>query len=183
MAGQNLIEKIAQRFAVGLEKNAIVHSGDFISIRPAYVLTHDNTGAVIPKFKAIGAAKIFNPRQPVFALDHDIQNRSEENLKKYKGIESFAREMGVDFYPAGRGIGHQVMCEEGYAFPGTMVVASDSHSNMYGGLGSLGTPVVRTDRVRPTSVVRADRKSYFDLTTPFRCDGQGYYYCALRFLQ
>ncbi len=145
MAGQNLIEKIAQRFAVGLEKNAIVHSGDFISIRPAYVLTHDNTGAVIPKFKAIGAAKIFNPRQPVFALDHDIQNRSEENLKKYKGIESFAREMGVDFYPAGRGIGHQVMCEEGYAFPGTMVVASDSHSNMYGGLGSLGTPVVRTD--------------------------------------
>ncbi|MDP2362201.1 MAG: homoaconitase, partial [Ignavibacteria bacterium] len=45
----------------------------------------------------------------------------------------------------GRGIGHQIMCEEGYAFPGTMVVASDSHSNMYGGLGCLGTPIVRTD--------------------------------------
>ncbi len=145
MAGQNLIEKIARKFAVGLEKDTIVHSGDFISIKPAYVLTHDNTGAVIPKFKAIGAARIFNPRQPVFALDHDIQNRSEENLRKYEGIEAFAREMGVDFYPAGRGIGHQVMCEEGYAFPGTMVVASDSHSNMYGGLGCLGTPVVRTD--------------------------------------
>ncbi|MCH7940076.1 MAG: homoaconitase, partial [Candidatus Marinimicrobia bacterium] len=50
-----------------------------------------------------------------------------------------------DFYPAGRGIGHQIMCEEGYAWPGTMVVASDSHSNMYGGLGCLGTPIVRTD--------------------------------------
>jgi len=37
------------------------------------------------------------------------------------------------------------MCEEGYAFPGTMAVASDSHANMYGGLGCLGTPVVRTD--------------------------------------
>jgi homoaconitate hydratase len=37
------------------------------------------------------------------------------------------------------------MCEEGYVFPQTMVVASDSHSNMYGGLGCLGTPVVRTD--------------------------------------
>ena len=37
------------------------------------------------------------------------------------------------------------MCEEGYAWPGTVVVASDSHSNMYGGLGVLGTPVVRTD--------------------------------------
>ena len=30
-------------------------------------------------------------------------------------------------------------------FPNKMVVASDSHSNMYGGLGCLGTPVVRTD--------------------------------------
>jgi homoaconitate hydratase len=51
----------------------------------------------------------------------------------------------VDFYPAGRGIGHQIMVEEGYAWPGTLVVASDSHSNMYGGIGCLGTPVVRTD--------------------------------------
>ena len=37
------------------------------------------------------------------------------------------------------------MVEEGYAFPGTLTVASDSHSNMYGGIGSLGTPIVRTD--------------------------------------
>jgi homoaconitate hydratase len=46
---------------------------------------------------------------------------------------------------AGRGIGHQVMIEEGHVLPETMVVASDSHSNMYGGLGCLGTPIVRTD--------------------------------------
>ena len=39
----------------------------------------------------------------------------------------------------------QVMCEEGYCWPQSMVVASDSHSNMYGGIGCLGTPVVRTD--------------------------------------
>lgn len=37
------------------------------------------------------------------------------------------------------------MVEEGYAWPGTMTVASDSHTNMYGALGCLGTPVVRTD--------------------------------------
>ena len=51
---QNLVEKIAQHYAVGLEKGQIVRSGDFISIQPAYVMTHDNTGAVIPKFKSIG---------------------------------------------------------------------------------------------------------------------------------
>jgi homoaconitate hydratase len=43
------------------------------------------------------------------------------------------------------GVGHQIMVEEGYAWPGTMVVASDSHSTHYGGVGCLGTPVVRTD--------------------------------------
>lgn len=142
---QTLIEKIAQKFAVGLDKNHEVHSGDYLMIKPAYVMTHDNTGAVIPKFKSIGATKLFNPRQVVHTLDHDIQNKSEKNLEKYKKIEEFSKKTGADFYPAGRGIGHQILCEEGYAWPGTLVVASDSHSNMYGGLGCLGTPVVRTD--------------------------------------
>jgi homoaconitate hydratase len=142
---QNLVEKISQAFAVNLDEGQTVQSGDYISIRPAYVMTHDNTGAVIPKFRSIGAQKVANPRQPVYTLDHNVQDTSEKNLQKYAKIEQFAREMGVDFYPAGRGIGHQIMCEEGYAWPGTLVVASDSHSNMYGGLGCLGTPIVRTD--------------------------------------
>ncbi len=142
---QNLVEKIAQRFTYNLEDGHVVRSGDYISIKPAHVLTHDNTGAVIPKFRVIGAQNIADPRQPIFALDHRVQDKSDENLTKYSKIEAFAEEMGVDFYPAGRGIGHQIMCEEGYAWPGTMVVASDSHANMYGGLGCLGTPIVRTD--------------------------------------
>ncbi|MGB5847331.1 MAG: homoaconitase [Ignavibacteriaceae bacterium] len=142
---QTLVEKIAQKFAVGLSADQEVHSGDYIMIKPAYVMTHDNTGAVIPKFKSIGATKLFNPRQVVHTLDHNVQDKSEKNLDKYRKIEEFSNSMGADFYPAGRGIGHQIMCEEGYAWPGTMVVASDSHSNMYGGLGCLGTPIVRTD--------------------------------------
>jgi homoaconitate hydratase len=142
---QTVIEKIAQKFAVGLDPKHEVHAGDYLSIKPAYVMTHDNTGAVIPKFKSIGATKLSNPRQVVVTLDHNIQDKTEKNLEKYKKIEEFAKTMGADFYPAGRGIGHQIMCEEGYAWPGTMVVASDSHSNMYDGLGCLGTPIVRTD--------------------------------------
>lgn len=142
---QTLIEKIAQKYAVGLSPDHEVHAGDYLSIKPAYVMTHDNTGAVIPKFKSIGAKKLFNPRQVVVTLDHNVQDKTEKNLEKYRAIEEFAKDMGADFYPAGRGIGHQIMCEEGYAWPGTLAVASDSHSNMYGGLGCLGTPIVRTD--------------------------------------
>ncbi|KAL7413369.1 homoaconitase [Mrakia frigida] len=108
-------------------------------------MTHDNTGPVISKFGSLKLSKIHRTTQPVFTLDHDVQNKSEKNLTKYANIEKFGKQHGIDFYPAGRGIGHQIMIEEGYAWPGTMVVASDSHSNMYGGVGCLGTPIVRTD--------------------------------------
>src|SRR5216110_3318932 len=143
--GLTLIEKIAARHADGLAPGTAVHAGDFISIRPRHVMTHDNTGAVIPKFKQIGASAIADPAQPVFAIDHDIQNTSPKNLEKYAKIEAFARKHGIDFYPAGTGISHQVMLEQGYVVPGALVVASDSHSNLYGAMAALGTPVVRTD--------------------------------------
>jgi homoaconitate hydratase len=142
---QNLVEKITQRFSSGYASGHEVHSGDYVMIHPKHVMTHDNTGAVIPKFKEMGATKLANPRQVVNTLDHNIQDKSEKNLEKYLKIEEFSRGMGADFYSAGRGIGHQIMIEEGYAFPGSFAVASDSHSNMYGGMGCLGTPVVRTD--------------------------------------
>src|SRR5579864_5340634 len=141
---QTMVEKIAQTHLAEGPKRPL-RTGDFLSIRPHHVMTHDNTSAVMSKFKGIGATKIHDPRQLVFALDHDIQNKDEANQKKYRAIEAFAKEHGVDFYPAGSGIGHQIMVERGYVVPGSFVVASDSHSNMYGALGAIGTPIVRTD--------------------------------------
>ena len=142
--GQTIVEKIAQAHLAEGPKRPL-RTGDFVSIHPRYVMTHDNTSAVMSKFKGIGAKKIHDPKQLVFALDHDIQNQDESNQKKYRAIEAFAKEHGVDFYPAGSGIGHQIMVERGYVVPGSFVVASDSHSNMYGALGAVGTPIVRTD--------------------------------------
>jgi homoaconitate hydratase len=157
MRPQTLVEKLATAHAVGLKPGQLLSAGDFITIRPKHIMTHDNTSAVMSKFKEIFkglmsrnregavAPRIDDPRQPVFAIDHDIQNVTPENLGKYAKIESFAREHGIDFYPAGTGISHQVMVQEGYVTPGSMVVGSDSHSNLYGALNCLGTPVVRTD--------------------------------------
>jgi len=142
--GQTIVEKIAQAHMTEGPSRP-VRAGDFLSIRPTHVMTHDNTSAVMKKFKAIGATKVYDPAQPVITADHDIQNTEESNLAKYRSMEAFAREQGIYFYPPGTGIGHQIMVEQGYVLPGTFVVASDSHSNMYGALGAVGTPVVRTD--------------------------------------
>jgi homoaconitate hydratase len=159
MPALTLIEKLATGHAVGLAPGQCARQGDFITIRPRHIMTHDNTSAVMGKFRELFKGltdkggtpvppAIHDARQPIFAIDHDIQNKTPENLGKYARIESFAREQpggGIDFYPAGTGISHQVMVEQGYVTPGSMVVGSDSHSNLYGALCCLGTPVVRTD--------------------------------------
>jgi homoaconitate hydratase len=142
--GQTIVEKISQRHLMEGPARPL-RAGDVVSLRPRHVLTHDNTSAVMSKFRAIGARSVADADQPVFVLDHDIQNASPENLAKYAAIEAFAKEQGIRFYPAGTGIGHQIMVSHGYVVPGALVVASDSHANMYGALGALGTPVVRTD--------------------------------------
>ncbi|KAF4453297.1 putative homoaconitase precursor [Fusarium austroafricanum] len=142
---QTLVEKIAQKYAVGLAPGKKIKAGDYITLAPHHCMSHDNTWPIAKKFMEIGASKVHNNRQVVFTLDHDVQNKSESNLKKYSLIHEFAEKHGVTNYPAGRGIGHQIMVEEGYAWPETVCVASDSHSNHYGSVGALGTAVVRTD--------------------------------------
>jgi hypothetical protein len=47
---QTAIEKIVQKYAVGLPDGDLVKAGDYVMIRPEHVMTHDNTGPVISKF-------------------------------------------------------------------------------------------------------------------------------------
>lgn len=47
---QTVIEKVVQKYAVGLPPGKAVKAGDYVMIRPEHVMTHDNTGPVISKF-------------------------------------------------------------------------------------------------------------------------------------
>ena len=108
-SGQSLVQKILQRHLVEGSSIGGVKPGDYVSMRPWTTMTHDNSHAVIRKFDGLGATHLYDPSKIVFALDHDIQNDSEANKARYAEIELFAKHKGVDFYPAGRGIGHQVI--------------------------------------------------------------------------
>ena len=46
---QTVIEKVVQKYAVGLPEGKAVKAGDYVMIRPEHVMTHDNTGPVISK--------------------------------------------------------------------------------------------------------------------------------------
>lgn len=57
---QNLTEKIVQKYAVDLPANSELHSGDYVSVSPYHVMTHDNSWPVALKFKGLGATEIKN---------------------------------------------------------------------------------------------------------------------------
>jgi homoaconitate hydratase len=63
--GQTVVEKITQGHLAGGPSGRPLRAGDFVSIRPRHVMTHDNTAAVMKKFQAIGASRILDSRQPV----------------------------------------------------------------------------------------------------------------------
>ena len=65
---QTVVEKIATRYAAGLGPGRQANAGDYINIRPKHVMTHDNTSAVMGKFRSItgDGATIFDLNQPVF---------------------------------------------------------------------------------------------------------------------
>jgi homoaconitate hydratase len=51
---QTFVEKVVQRYALGLAPGQTVRAGDYVMIRPEHVMSHDNTGPVISKFVLSG---------------------------------------------------------------------------------------------------------------------------------
>ncbi|KAK6952312.1 mitochondrial Homoaconitase [Daldinia eschscholtzii] len=96
---QTLTEKIVQRYATDLPPGKKVKAGDYVTIRPERIMTHDNSWPVAMKFMQIGASKINDNRQVIMTLDHDVQNESPANLKKYRQVEEFATQHGVKLIP------------------------------------------------------------------------------------
>jgi homoaconitate hydratase len=139
------VHRIVERHTVGWTGPDPPRAGEVVWLRPDRLMTHDNSSAVRTRFDAMGGTRVAAPERLLIVLDHDVQNRTADNLAKYAGIERFAGEQGIEFHAAGSGIGHQIVVERGYARPGELIVAADSHANMYGAAGCLGTAVARSD--------------------------------------
>lgn len=76
----------------------------------------------------------------------DLPKAQAENKEVYDFLRSASAKYGIDFWPAGAGIIHQVVLEN-YAFPGGMMVGTDSHTPNAGGLGMVAVGVGGADAV------------------------------------
>ncbi|WP_185857626.1 aconitate hydratase [Blattabacterium cuenoti] len=72
--------------------------------------------------------------------DLDLKNAIEKNQEIYNFLRSASHKYGIDFWGAGSGIIHQIVLEN-YAFPGGMIIGTDSHTPNAGGLGMLAVGI------------------------------------------
>jgi aconitate hydratase len=78
--------------------------------------------------------------------DHDLQSALTENEEVYNFLRTASEKHGIGFWNPGAGIIHQVVLEN-YAFPGGMMIGTDSHTPNGGGLGMIAIGVGGADAV------------------------------------
>jgi 3-isopropylmalate/(R)-2-methylmalate dehydratase large subunit len=140
--GYTFAEKVLAR-AAGL---AEARAGQVLDVYPDVVLSHDNSAAIVRLFREIGVERVKHPERLAIALDHAVPAPTTQHAQNHAEIRRFVAEQGIThFFEVGRGICHQVLCEEGLVLPGGVVLGGDSHSTHYGALGAFGAGIGRSE--------------------------------------
>lgn len=139
--GMTIGEKILAR-ASGKDS---VKPGEIITAKIDLCMTNDATTHLsIDIFEQqLNAEKVFDPQKVVFIIDHNVPAESANTAEVHKKMRLFSQKHQLPFYE-GAGICHQIMVED-FIVPGQLIVAADSHTCSYGGLGAFGTGVGCTD--------------------------------------
>ena len=139
--GMTIGEKILAR-ACGRD---VVRPGEIINARVDLCMANDATTHLnIDIFeKQLQGEGVFDTEKVIFIVDHNVPAESIKTAEVHKKMRNFAKKHDVPFYE-GTGVCHQIMIED-YIVPGQLIIAADSHTCSYGGLGAFGTGVGCTD--------------------------------------
>ena len=151
----SLAEKVLLSHLDDPENQEMVPGETYIRVRPDRVILQDVLGqTAMLQFMQTLREKVAVPT--TIHCDHLIQARNEgvrdleeslaENGEVYGFLRSAAARYGVGFWEPGAGIIHQVNLEN-YAFPGQVIIGTDSHTPNAGGLGACSVGVGGADAV------------------------------------
>ncbi len=128
---------------------------DYVDLAPDRVAMQDATAQMaMLQFMHSGRDKVAVPSTAhadhlIQARDNakdDLDRANDENKEVYDFLASVTQKYGAGFWKAGAGIIHQVVLEN-YAFPGGMMIGTDSHTPNAGGLGMVAIGVGGADAV------------------------------------
>ena len=128
---------------------------DYVDFTPDRVAMQDATAQMaLLQFMTCGRAKVAVPStvhcdhliQAKTGAQEDLKTANEVNKEVYEFLASISNKYGIGFWKPGAGIIHQVVLEN-YAFPGGMMIGTDSHTPNAGGLGMIAIGVGGADAV------------------------------------
>ncbi len=123
-----------------------VKPGDIVVVEPDVVLSHDNSAAIWEIFQQLPQGQIKHPDRLAITLDHAVPPPTAKHAQNHAQIRQLVQAQGIsNFYEVGRGICHQVLCEEGVVGPGLCLLGADSHSPHCGWLGAFGAGIGRSE--------------------------------------
>ena len=127
----------------------------YVDFAPDRIACQDATAQMaLLQFMQAGKAKVAVPTtvhcdhliQARIGADKDLQNAINQSSEVFNFLESVSNKYGIGFWKPGAGIIHQVVLEN-YAFPGGMMIGTDSHTVNAGGLGMVAIGVGGADAV------------------------------------
>lgn len=133
--GYTMVEKLLKKNA-GKEH---VEPGDIVITKPDMFMVHDiYTTYLVDTMNRIGADKIDDPDKVTIVWDHCMPTAVAKNdYSHYDAGLELAERYGIKKLHIGEGICHTIMHEAGYAKPGEVATATDSHTTTYGGAGNF----------------------------------------------
>src|SRR6478752_7580558 len=148
-------EKVLISHADNAETVGLERAVDYADYRPDRVAMQDATAQMaLLQFMTAGLPRVAVPStvhcdhliQAHVGADLDLKSAIDTNAEVYDFLQSVSAKYGIGFWKPGSGIIHQVVLEQ-YAFPGGMMIGTDSHTPNAGGLGMVAIGVGGADAV------------------------------------
>ncbi|WP_343691942.1 aconitate hydratase [Chitinophaga sp.] len=150
-----LSEKILYAHLYAPTTSAYERGKSYVEFAPDRVAMQDATAQMaLLQFMTCGRAKVAVPStvhcdhliQAKTGAESDLATANNTNKEVYEFLSSISNKYGIGFWKPGAGIIHQVVLEN-YAFPGGLMIGTDSHTPNAGGLGMLAIGVGGADAV------------------------------------
>jgi len=129
-----LLEKILAKHS----KYEVVKPGEIVDIEIDFRVARDFGGAnVVKNLKDFGLT-VKNPDKTFFTFDCNPTGSDQKYAVNQHICRMFARENGIRVFDIDAGIGTHILMEQGYVYPGSTALSTDSHANIIGAIGAFG---------------------------------------------
>lgn len=136
---------MAEKVLARTSGNDVVKPGQNVTAKIDRMMTHEGFIMCAMTLQGMKIDKLADPDKVVVLFDHYFPAPSPKFAEGHAYGRQAVKAFGIKNYLGYPGVCHQVMCEQGFVLPGTLILGTDSHSSTYGALGAAGAGIGTTE--------------------------------------